>query len=99
MPRNAARLLAAMFPSEDVCQRSLQVIAEEGFNRKNLSSVLKHLVEAGFLSSYPGSRAGGSAGRSPGPSWTCWGPGCGLPPELREHCSGHRAPAARLPRR
>jgi hypothetical protein len=38
-----------------VCQRSLQAIAEEGFNRKNLSSVLKHLVAAGFLSRQPGS--------------------------------------------
>ena len=55
LPRTAARLLAAMFPSEDVCQRSLQAIAEEGFNRKNLSSVLKHLVAAGFLSRQPGS--------------------------------------------
>ena len=50
-----ARLLAAMFPSEDVCQRSPQAIAEEGFNRKNLSSVLKYLVAAGFLSRKPGS--------------------------------------------
>jgi hypothetical protein len=55
LPRTAARLLAAMFPSEDVCQRSLLAIAEEGFNRKNLSSVLKHLVAAGFLSRQPGS--------------------------------------------
>ena len=44
-----------MFPCEDVCQRSLQAIAEEGFNRKNLSSVAKHPVEAGFLSGQPGS--------------------------------------------
>ena len=34
LPRNAARLLAAMFPSEDVCQRSLEAIAAEGFGRK-----------------------------------------------------------------
>jgi hypothetical protein len=57
LPRAAARLLAAMFPSEDVCQRSLQAIAKEGFNRKNLSSVLKHLVAAGFLSRQRGSGA------------------------------------------
>ena len=30
LPRNAARLLAVMFPSEDVCQRSLEAIAAEG---------------------------------------------------------------------
>ena len=55
LPRNTARLLVVMFPCEDVCQRSLQAIAEEGFNRKNLSSVAKHPVEAGFLSGQPGS--------------------------------------------
>ena len=30
LPRNAARLLAVMFPSEDVCQRSLEAIAAKG---------------------------------------------------------------------
>ena len=29
LARHAARLLAAMFPSEDVCQRSLEAIAGE----------------------------------------------------------------------
>ena len=33
LPRNAGRLLAVMFPSEDVCHRSLEAIAAEGFNR------------------------------------------------------------------
>ena len=37
LPRNAARLLAVMFPSEDVCQRSLEAIAAEGFNRRPAS--------------------------------------------------------------
>ena len=55
LPRNAARLLAVMFPSDDVCQRSLQDLAGEGFNRKRLPAALKHLVEAGFLSRQPGS--------------------------------------------
>ena len=55
LPRNAAQLLAAMFPSEDVCQRSLQAIAEEGFGRKALPGALRRLVEAGFLSRQPGS--------------------------------------------
>ena len=30
LPRNAALLLAAMFPIEDVCQRSLDEIATQG---------------------------------------------------------------------
>ena len=34
LPRNAARLLAAMFASDDVCQRSLEDIAAEGFSPK-----------------------------------------------------------------
>jgi hypothetical protein len=43
-------LLAVMFPTEDVCQRSLQDLAAEGFGRNRLPAVLKRLVEAGFLS-------------------------------------------------
>jgi hypothetical protein len=54
LPRNAARLLAAMFPIEDVCQRSLDDIAAEGFNRKNLTSTLRRIAEAGLLSKTPG---------------------------------------------
>ena len=50
LPRNAALLLAVMFPSEDVCQRSLEALAAEGFSRNRLPAVLKRLVEAGFLS-------------------------------------------------
>ena len=50
MPRHAARLLAAMFPSEDVCQRSLEALAAEGFSRDRLPAMLRRLVEAGFLS-------------------------------------------------
>ena len=53
LPRSAARLLAVMFPSEDVCQRSLEAIAAEGFSR--VPAVLKRLVEAGFLSRQRGS--------------------------------------------
>ena len=33
LPRNAARLLVVMFPSEDVCQRSQKSLAAEGFGR------------------------------------------------------------------
>jgi hypothetical protein len=50
LPRNAVRLLTVMFPSEDVCQRSLDAIAAEGFSRKRLPAGLKRLVAAGFLS-------------------------------------------------
>ena len=55
LPRSTVPLLAAMFPIEDVCQRSLQDIAAEGFDRKRLAANLRRLVEAGFLSRQPGS--------------------------------------------
>jgi hypothetical protein len=50
LPRNSARLLAVMFPSDDVCQRSRDAIAAEGFSRDRLPAMLRRLVEAGFLS-------------------------------------------------
>ena len=53
LPRNAALLLAVMFPSEDVCQRSLEAITAEGFSR--VPAVLKRLVEAELLSRHRGS--------------------------------------------
>ena len=55
LPRNAARLLAAMFPSEDVCQRSLEAIAAEGLSRDRLPATLRRLIETGFLSRRQGS--------------------------------------------
>ena len=55
LPRSTVPLLAAMFPIEDVCQRSLQDIAAEGFDRKRLAANLRRLTEAGFLSRTPGS--------------------------------------------
>jgi hypothetical protein len=56
LPRSAARLLAAMFPTEDVCQRSLDDIATTGgLNRKGLTATLRRLIAAGFLSRVPGS--------------------------------------------
>jgi hypothetical protein len=55
LPRNAARLLAVMFPAEDVCQRSMNDLARAGFDRRDVSRMLRHLLEAGFLSSQPGS--------------------------------------------
>jgi hypothetical protein len=50
LPRHAARLLAVMFGSDDVCQRSQEAIAAEGFSRDRLPAMLRRLVEAGFLS-------------------------------------------------
>jgi|tagenome__1003787_1003787.scaffolds.fasta_scaffold20944119_2 hypothetical protein len=55
LPRSTVPLLSAMFPIEDVCQRSLQDIAAEGFDRKRLAANLRRLAEAGFLSRTPGS--------------------------------------------
>jgi len=55
LPRYAARLLAAMFASEDVCQRSLEDIAAEGFARSRLPVLLRCLVEVGLLSRERGS--------------------------------------------
>ena len=57
LPRNAARLLAVMFPTTDVCQRSLQDLAAEGFSRDRLPAMLRRLVETGFLSRQQGSGA------------------------------------------
>jgi hypothetical protein len=50
LPRNAARLLVVMFPSGDVCQRSQKSLAAKGFGRDTLTSMLRRLVEARFLS-------------------------------------------------
>ncbi len=55
LPPSAPRLLATMFPAGDVCQRSQQDLANEGFDRKRLPGNLRRLVEAGFLSRETGS--------------------------------------------
>jgi hypothetical protein len=55
LPRKAVPLLAAMFPSEDVCQRSLEDIATGGFDRRDVVRMLQRLLEAGLLSKQPGS--------------------------------------------
>jgi hypothetical protein len=49
LPRNAARLLVAMFPIDDVCQRSMLDLAGEGFGTGRLPGTLRRLVEAGLL--------------------------------------------------
>jgi hypothetical protein len=50
LPRNAARLLVAMFPAGDVYQGSPEDIAALGFSRRHLPGTLQRLVIAGFLS-------------------------------------------------
>ena len=55
LPRNTSRLLAAMFAGDDVCQRSLEDIAAEGFSRDSLPAQLRRLVEIGLLSLERGS--------------------------------------------
>jgi hypothetical protein len=54
LPRNAGRLLVVMFPVEDVCPRSLNDLALEGFDRSNLPGVLRRLIEVGFVSKEQG---------------------------------------------
>jgi len=55
LPRNTARLLAVMFANDDVCQRSLEDIAAEGFARSRLPVLLRRLVDVGLLSRERGS--------------------------------------------
>ena len=53
LPRPAARLLAVMFATEDVCRLSQQALVAEGFG-KSLTKALRALVEAGFMSRQAG---------------------------------------------
>jgi hypothetical protein len=53
LPRPAARLLAVMFATEDVCSLSQQALVAEGFG-KTLPGVLRALVEAGIVSRQAG---------------------------------------------
>jgi hypothetical protein len=55
LPPSATRLLIVMFPRGAVCQRSLDDLAAEGFDRRGLPRLLRGLVETGFLSKEPGS--------------------------------------------
>ena len=55
LPRNTARVLAVMFASDDVCQRSLEDIAADGFARNSLSALLRRVVEVGLVSLERGS--------------------------------------------
>ena len=49
LPPAAARLLITMFPRRDVCQRSLEDLAADGFSRPSLPTLLQRLVFAGLL--------------------------------------------------
>jgi hypothetical protein len=55
LPHNTVRLLTAMFANDDVCQRSLEDIAADGFARDRLPALLRRLVEPGLLSLERGS--------------------------------------------
>ena len=51
LPPAAGRLLAVMFPrGSNVCQRSLDALAAEGFDRRGVPRLVRSLIEAGFLS-------------------------------------------------
>jgi hypothetical protein len=50
LPRDAARLLGAMFPNSDVCRRRPETLAARGFTRSALPGTLLRLMFAGFLS-------------------------------------------------
>jgi hypothetical protein len=50
LPPEAAQLLAAMFRRSSMCQRSLDDLAAEGFDRRSLPRMLRALGDAGFLS-------------------------------------------------
>ena len=54
VPSTATRLLAVMFADADVCQRSFESLAQEGFDRTVVVRMLRRLEEAGFLSKQRG---------------------------------------------
>ena len=57
VPPEAARLLAVMFPQDDVCQRSVGSFAAEGFDHASARRLLLALLSAGFVSkAQPGDR-------------------------------------------
>jgi hypothetical protein len=53
LPPEAVALLIVMFRHRGVCQRSLQDLEAEGFDRRALPRLLRALVEAGLLSKEP----------------------------------------------
>jgi hypothetical protein len=53
LPPEAARLLAVMFPRDDVCLRSPQSIAAAGFDKATVIRLLRALATIGFVSIEP----------------------------------------------
>jgi hypothetical protein len=51
---DVVRLLAAMFPRDIVCQRTIESLAAEGFDKRILPPMMRALIAAGFLSKDPG---------------------------------------------
>ena len=57
LPPEAARLLAVMFPKDDVCRRTVGSFAAEGFDHASARRLLLALLIAGFVSkAHPGER-------------------------------------------
>jgi hypothetical protein len=54
VPPATTSLLTVMFADADVCQRSLESLAQEGFDRTVVVRLLRRLLEAGFLSKQRG---------------------------------------------
>jgi hypothetical protein len=54
VPPAATSLLTVMFADADACQRSLESLAREGFDRTVVVRLLRRLLEAGFLSKQRG---------------------------------------------
>jgi hypothetical protein len=50
LPPEAVRLLAAMFPRDTVCRRSIVSLMREGFDKGTLRKLLNSLTAAGFVS-------------------------------------------------
>jgi hypothetical protein len=50
LPPETAQLLSVMFHRSSVCQRRLDDLAAEGFDRPTLPRLLRALGDAGFLS-------------------------------------------------
>jgi hypothetical protein len=54
VPPATTSLLTVMFADAEVCQRSLENLAQEGFDRTVVVRLLRRLLEAGFLSKQRG---------------------------------------------
>jgi hypothetical protein len=54
LPPATGRLLTVMFADADVCQRSTESLAGEGFDRRTVLRLLARLVAAGLVSKQPG---------------------------------------------